>query len=64
MANGGKVDAHIHVLRTLCEQAESLRKVAEDLCDRLTKQMEETRTRLVHRPAASDRLKKTRNRSR
>jgi hypothetical protein len=64
MANDVEVDAHIQILRTLCEQAEALRKVAEDLCERLTKQMEETRARLVHTPAPADRLKKSRNKTR
>ncbi len=64
MAKDAEVDAHIQILRTLCEQAETLRKVAEDLCERLTKQMEETRTRLVHTPASTERRKKPRNKTR
>jgi hypothetical protein len=64
MANGAEVDAHIQILRTLCAQAEALRKVAEELCERLTKQMEETRARLVYTPTASEIQKKPRNKTR
>jgi hypothetical protein len=42
-------DAHIKALQALCEQAEVLRRVAEELCARLTMQMEHTR-RSVHLP--------------
>ena len=64
MANGAEVDAHIQILRTLCAQAEALRKVAEDLCIRLTKQMEDTWARLVHTPPAGEAQKKARNKTR
>jgi hypothetical protein len=65
MANGAEVEAHLQILRTLCEQAESLRKVAEDLCERLTRQIEETRTRLVRTTTPTiERRRKTGNKTR
>ena len=64
MADRREVDAHLSMLRTLCDQADALRKVAEELCERLTKQMEETRTRLVHTPPPVERRRKSRNKTR
>ncbi len=64
MPNGAEVEAHIQLLRVLCEQAESLRRVAEDLCERLTKQIEQTQARLVHTPPALERRRKSRNKTR
>ena len=52
------------MLRTLCEQADALRKVAEELCERLTKQMEETRARLVHAPPLVERRRRPSNKAR
>jgi hypothetical protein len=64
MADRKEAEAHLSMLRTLCDQAEALRKVAEELCARLTKQMEETRARLVHTPTPLERLRKSRNKTR
>ena len=64
MANGAEVVAHIQLLRVLCEQAEALSKVAQDLCDRLTKQMEDTQARLVHTPPTLERRRKPGNKTR
>jgi hypothetical protein len=36
-------EAHLKALRALCDQAERLRQVSEELCQRLTAQMEATR---------------------
>lgn len=60
MANGAEGDAHLHLLRTLCEQAEALRKVAEDLCKRL----EESRARLLHIAPPIERRRKPTNKTR
>jgi hypothetical protein len=64
MANGTEGEAHIQLLRTLCQQAESLRKVAEGLCERLTRQMEEARDRLVRTPPMVERRRKSRSKTR
>ena len=64
MADRKEVDAHLSMLRSLCEQADALRKVAEELCERLTKQMEETRARLVHTPPLFERRRKSSNKTR
>jgi phosphoribosyl-ATP pyrophosphohydrolase len=64
MADRKEADAHLSMLRTLCEQADALRKVAEELCERLTKQMEETRARLVHRPPPVERRRRSSNKAR
>lgn len=64
MANGADADAHIQLLRVLCEQAEALRKAAEDLCERLTKQIEHTQARMVHTPPALERRRQSRNKTR
>ena len=64
MANGPEAVTHLQLLRVLCKQAETLSKAAQDLCDRLTKQMEETRARLAHAPPSLERRRKPSNRTR
>jgi hypothetical protein len=64
MADRTEVDAHLAMLRALCDQAEALRHVAEELCKRLTRQIEETRARVVHTPARAERRTKPRNKTR
>jgi hypothetical protein len=43
MATRLETDFHIKALQALCEQAEELRRVAEDLCAQLTARIEHTR---------------------
>jgi hypothetical protein len=63
MADRAQVNAHLTKLRTLCDQAEALRHVAEELCKRLTRQIEETRARPVHTPARAEHRRKPRNKT-
>jgi len=53
MATRLDTDFHIKALRMLCEQAEELRRVAEDLCAELTARLEHTR-RTVRLPKATE----------
>jgi hypothetical protein len=48
-------EAHLEALRALCEQADKLRQVAEELCQRLTKRMEATRAAVHQRSARPER---------
>ena len=66
MADREAAEAHVKTLRTLCEQAERLREVAEELCKRLTQQIAKTQASLrqVYTPAPAERRRKARNKTR
>ena len=66
MAHREATDAHIKTLRALCEQAERLREVAEELCKRLTQQIAETQASLrqVYTPTSVERRRKSGNKTR
>ena len=60
MAKHTDNEAHLNALRALCEQAEKLRQVAEELCSRLTTRMEATRVSLRLPPPHGERRRKMR----